>query len=184
MSTRRRALFLDRDGVVNVDHGYVHKPEQFEFIEGIFELCNKAVELNYLIIIITNQAGIGRGYYTEQQFHDLTKWMCREFSIRNINIDHVYFCPYHAEYGVGKYKKESIFRKPGPGMILQAADEYDLDLGNSILVGDKETDMTAGTVAGVGCNLLYCAEPSGNIGNMSGVEIIEDLSEIEEYLVA
>jgi len=155
MNKKRRALFLDRDGVINVDHGYVYQPEQFEFIEGIFELCQYAVQREYLIFVVTNQAGIGRGYYTEQKFHELTRWMCEEFSKRNINIKHVYFCPYHEEYGVGEYKKHSIDRKPEPGMILQAAKEFDIDLANSVLVGDKETDIQAGIAAGIDCNLLY-----------------------------
>lgn len=151
----RRALFLDRDGVINVDHDYVCRREQFEFIDGIFELCRSAAELGYLIIVVTNQAGIGRGYYSEQEFLDLTEWMCGVLWDRGAPIGKVYFCPFHPEHGIGRYKADSVDRKPGPGMILQAAQEFDIDLKTSVLVGDKETDIQAGVAAGIGCNLLY-----------------------------
>ena len=157
----RPALFLDRDGVINIDHAYVCKPENFEFVEGIFDLCQTAQRLGYLIFVITNQAGIGRGYYTEQDFLKLTKWMRGVFKAKGTAIVVVYFCPSHPEYGVGKYKADSPFRKPGPGMILQAAEEFDIDLASSLVVGDKETDIQAGVAAGVGCNLLYL--PLGSV---------------------
>jgi D-glycero-D-manno-heptose 1,7-bisphosphate phosphatase len=155
--TRRRALFLDRDGVINVERGYVGQRESFEFVDGIFELCKHAKNLGYLIFVVTNQAGIGRGYYSEQDFLSLTEWMCGVFVERGAPIDRVYFCPYHPEYGVGVYKMDSPFRKPAPGMILQAAKDFDVDLTSSILVGDKGSDIQAGLAAGVGCKLFYCA---------------------------
>lgn len=159
--SRRPALFLDRDGVINIDHAYVCKPEDFEFVDGIFELCRAARRLGYMIFVVTNQAGIGRGYYTEQDFLKLTEWMSGVFNAQGVIIDKVYFCPSHPEHGVGKYKVNSPFRKPGPGMILQAAEEFEVDLARSVVVGDKETDIQAGVAAGVGCNLLYL--PSGSL---------------------
>ena len=162
----RPALFLDRDGVINVDHAYVCTQDQFQFIEGIFELCRRAKELGYLIFVITNQAGIARGYYTERDFLDLTEWMCGIFAAQGAAIDKVYFCPFHPEFGIGRYKVDSPFRKPGPGMILQAAREFGVDLKNSVLVGDKESDMEAGLAAGVGCNLFY--RPSSATALASG----------------
>ena len=155
------ALFLDRDGVINIDHAYVCKPENFEFIDGIFDLCRKAKELGYLIFVITNQAGIGRGYYSEQDFLNLTDWMMGEFKRQDVEINKVYFCPSHPEHGVGKYRIDSPNRKPNPGMILQAKEEFDIDLTTSILVGDKESDIQAGVAAGVGFNVLY--SPSKDI---------------------
>jgi D-glycero-D-manno-heptose 1,7-bisphosphate phosphatase len=152
---RRRALFLDRDGVINVDLGYVSTRDRFQFVEGIFELCQYATGLGYLVIVVTNQAGIGRGYYSEQDFQALTDWMCTAFRDRGAPIAKVYYCPFHPEHGVGSYKVESSFRKPGPDMILQAAAEFDIDLRRSVLIGDKETDIAAGLAAGVRCNLLY-----------------------------
>ncbi len=153
--SQRPALFLDRDGIINVDHDYVFQRENFEFIDGIFDLCRCAGKLGYRIFVITNQAGIGRGYYTEQNFHDLTAWMCEVFRSEGVHIDKVYFCPFHAEHGIGKYKIDSPFRKPGPGMILQAASEFDIDLPGSVLLGDRVTDVQAGIAAGIGCNLLF-----------------------------
>jgi len=165
----RRALFLDRDGVINVDRGHVCTPEQFELIGGIKELCRHATGLGYLIIVITNQAGIGRGYYSEADFLSLTDWMCRTLRECGCPIAKVYYCPFHPEFGVGEYKRESDSRKPAPGMILQAAKEFDIDLQHSVLVGDKETDVRAGLAAGIGCNVLYCPDCAGGISATSTV---------------
>lgn len=158
--TARPALFLDRDGVINVDHDYVIKPENFLFIDGVFDLCREAKRLGYWIFVVTNQAGIGRGYYSETDFHRLTEWMCGVFRSEGAEIDGVYFCPFHPEYGVGDYKMDSECRKPKPGMIVQAAREYEVDLCRSVLVGDKGSDIQAGLTAGVGRNFLFLP-PSG-----------------------
>ena len=145
----RKALFLDRDGVINVDRHHVHRIEDFEFLPGIFELCAAAVERGYLLVIITNQAGIGRGYYTEADFHHLTAWMLAAFRQRGIDFARVYHCPYHPTAGVGEYRRESFDRKPNPGMLLKARDELGLDLAGSVLIGDKDSDIEAGRAAGV-----------------------------------
>lgn len=153
-------MFLDRDGVINVNNGYVYRREEFEFTQGIFDLCRDAVRFGYLIFVVTNQSGIGRGYYTEADFHRLNDWMLQMFRDQGIEITRVYFCPYHPEYGVGKYKVESLDRKPGPGMFLAAAEEFGIDLSESVMIGDSETDITAGAAAGVGTNILFQAPPS------------------------
>ena len=98
----KRALFLDRDGVINIDYGYVHTVENFQFVDGIFELCMSAINKNYLIIVITNQAGIGRGLYSTSEFERLTEWMCNQFLLEGISISKVYHSPYHPVYGLGK----------------------------------------------------------------------------------
>jgi D-glycero-D-manno-heptose 1,7-bisphosphate phosphatase len=152
---QQRAVLLDRDGVINIDHGYVHHPDNFEFIDGIFDVARAAHASGYKLVVITNQAGIGRGYYSEQQFHQLTAWMCSEFINAGIPIEKVYFSPFHPIEGLGKYKKDDISRKPRPGMILLAQQELDLTLENSILIGDKASDIQAGIAAGVGTNLLF-----------------------------
>lgn len=144
-----KALFLDRDGVINVDKGYVHKIEDFEFIDGIFEVLKYFQEKGYLLIVVTNQAGIGRGYYTEEEFHILNNWMLEEFRKKGINITKVYYCPYHPVHGIGKYKKDAFCRKPNPGMILKAKKEFNINLTESILVGDKFTDILSGKNAGL-----------------------------------
>lgn len=149
------ALFLDRDGVINVDHGYVHRVSDFEFVDGIFELARSARALGFKIVVITNQAGIARGYYSEADFHQLSDWMCGQFLERNAPIARVYFSPYHPIEGLGIYKKDDFSRKPHPGMILRAQQELALDLKKSLLIGDKASDLEAGVAAGVGCNILF-----------------------------
>ncbi len=144
-----RAFFLDRDGVINIDHGYVCHPEQFDFVPGVFEACKKIIEQGYLIVVVTNQAGIGRGYYTEDEFLALTAWMKQEFARRQITIADVRFCPHHATHGQGKYLKDCENRKPNPGMLIAAAEEHQIDLSRSVMVGDKTSDMEAGQRAGI-----------------------------------
>ena len=144
-----RALFLDRDGVINHDAGYTSKPEDFVFIDGIFDLCRAAQRKGYILIVVTNQAGIGRGYYTEKDFLNLTVWMIDQFKSEGIELSDVFFCPFHPECGVGKYKKDSPNRKPNPGMLLQANTKYGLALDESIMIGDKESDMLAAYRAGI-----------------------------------
>ncbi len=151
---KNKALFLDRDGVINIDHGYVHQIEKFDFIDGIFELCHKAQELGYLIIIVTNQAGIAKGFYTEEQFLDLTKWMEDEFKKRDIKITKTFYCPYHIEAKNEKYLQNSFNRKPNPGMLLEAIAEFNIDPEKSIMIGDKESDIEAGEKAAIGKNFL------------------------------
>ena len=182
MPLSRPALFLDRDGVINIDHAYVSKQEDFEFIDGIFELCRSAKQLGFLICVVTNQAGIGRGYYTEKDFLELTAWMCGVFSEEGCEIDKVYFCPTHPEHGIGEYKTDSQFRKPGPGMVLEAAQELDIDLGKSILVGDKESDIQAGIAAGIKCNLLFRTTFSDTPMKTDAVAIVKYHHEIVPFL--
>jgi D-glycero-D-manno-heptose 1,7-bisphosphate phosphatase len=145
-----RAVFLDRDGVINEDTGYVYKPEDFRFTDGIFEFCRKAREQEYLLVVVTNQAGIARGYYTEEDFQNLTNWMLARFTDRGVKISAVYFCPYHPEHGTGIYKRDSYDRKPNPGMILKACGRFDIDPARSALIGDNNSDIEAGRRAGVG----------------------------------
>jgi len=156
----RSALFLDRDGVVNEERNYVYRIEDFEFVDGIFDLCWSAKLVGMAVVVITNQAGIGRGYYMEAQFHDLTEWMCNRFLEKGVAIDGVYYCPYHPVYGVGKYNADSFDRKPSPGMILQARDELGLRLSDSILIGDKASDIAAAKAAGVGRTVLIAPSAS------------------------
>ena len=152
-----RALFLDRDGVINVDHGYVYQQESFEFIPEIFELCKKAQAAGYRIFVITNQAGIARGYYSVDDFNELTFWMVEEFQQRGIVIDKVYFCPHHPDKGNTELTTQCNCRKPEPGMILQAQSEFNIDITNSIFIGDKVTDMQAANAAGIKKNYLLAS---------------------------
>ena len=149
-----RAVLLDRDGVINEDGSYLYRMEDIRFKEGIFEFCSTAQEKGYLLIVVTNQSGIARGFFSENDFLALTEWMTERFSEHGIFIQKVYYCPYHPQKGIGRYKVDSFDRKPNPGMVLKAKEEYELDLSKSILVGDKDSDMETGRRAGVGTLLL------------------------------
>jgi D-glycero-D-manno-heptose 1,7-bisphosphate phosphatase len=152
--SKNKALFLDRDGVINLEHTYVHSPEMFHFQEGIFELCREAQRLGYLLFVVTNQAGIARGYYSESEFLALTAWMIQKFEQRRIRIERVYYCPYHPIHGVGRYRFDSSDRKPKPGMLLRARNDFNLDLKSSVLIGDQLSDIGAAKAAGVGTKIL------------------------------
>ena len=153
----RPALLLDRDGVINVEKHYVHRIQDVEFIDGIFDLCRGAAASGMVIVVVTNQAGIGRGIYTEDQFLELTHWMREQFLKRGVTIDAVYFCPHHPEHGIGAYRRECYDRKPNPGRILRARDDLALDLGRSVFIGDKNSDIAAARAAGVGQVVLLCS---------------------------
>jgi D-glycero-D-manno-heptose 1,7-bisphosphate phosphatase len=174
----RSALFLDRDGVINVEKKYVHRVEDFEFLDGIFDLCRAATDRKMAIVVVTNQAGIGRGYYSEVQFEALTKWMMDRFVKEGAPITAVYFSPDHPEYGVGSYRKESFDRKPNPGMLLRARDDLGLDLKRSIMIGDKETDIMAAKAAGVALSLHLCDNGKHSIAD----KVVHSLKEALSYL--
>ena len=126
----KKALFLDRDGIVNVDTKYLHKVEDVVFVDGIFELCKKAQIKGYIIVIVTNQAGVAKGYFSEDDVKVLHDWMIERFAEKGICISAVYYCPYHKDGIVEQYKKDSDCRKPKPGMFLQAAKEHDIDIAD------------------------------------------------------
>ncbi len=149
-----KAIFLDRDGVINVDKNYVHKIEDCEFIEGIFDFCRKAKTQGYLLIVITNQAGIGKGYFSIEQYNIFMDYIKEQFIKENCPLDDIFFCPYHID-GIGGYKLDSIDRKPNPGMIWKACAKHKINVQQSILIGDKETDIEAGKQANISnCILL------------------------------
>jgi D-glycero-D-manno-heptose 1,7-bisphosphate phosphatase len=177
-----KALFLDRDGVINTDFGYVHTVEKFEFIEGIFDLAKTAQDLGYKILIITNQAGIGRGFYTLSQFNALCDWMCSQFLSEGILITKIYHSPYHPTAGLGEYKRDHISRKPHSGMINQAIVDFNLEISKCVLIGDKESDMAAGVSAGVRENLLFTQNQTEFNDEGGAFTVISSLKEAESYL--
>lgn len=172
-----QALFLDRDGVINHDSGYTSSIDKFQFIEAVFDLCRAARRSGYLLIVVTNQAGIGRGYYSEQDFFKLTEWMCERFEIEGVPITDVFYCPYHPAHGIGRYKKDSFDRKPNPGMLLRAAEKYRLDLKRSIMIGDKDSDMHAAHKAGVGTRCHYLTDDSEEAPSCAATHTIRSLRE-------
>lgn len=162
MAALKRALFLDRDGVINVDIGYLHRAEQCEFVPGIFELVRAARRAGYDVFVVTNQAGIARGYYDEAVFAEFTGWMLERFREENAPITQVYYCPHHATAGLEPYKQVCDCRKPEPGMLLRAAAEHEIDLAGSVMIGDSLSDMEAAKNAGVVRRYLLSNEVEGS----------------------
>ena len=179
---KAKALFLDRDGVINHEVGYLYRAEQVSWVEGIFSLAQTAVRLGYKLVVVTNQSGIARGLYTEADFQALMSWMSGEFAARKAPLDGIYFCPFHPEHGVGHYKRDHPDRKPGAGMLLLAARDLELDLSESILVGDRCSDIAAASAAGLRqAFLLAGTEPSSCNG---GYLPVATLAEVEAWLMS
>lgn len=155
----RRAAFLDRDGVLNVDKGYVSRVDDFEWIAGAIEAVRRLNEAGYLVVVATNQSGIARQYYTEADFTALMAWMRRELVSRGARLDGVYHCPHHIDGSEVAFAIDCDCRKPKPGMLLRAIKDLDIDPKRSFLIGDKEADMEAANAAGVSGYLF----DSGNL---------------------
>ena len=173
----QRALFLDRDGVINEETGYLYRVGEVHFVPGIFSLCRTAASLGYRLIVVTNQAGIARGYYSTEVFNVLMEWMREQFRGEGVELDAVYHCPYHPEHGVGEYKREHEDRKPGTGMLRRGALEFGLDLPQCVLVGDRCSDMAAANAAGLrqaflmqGTEAGPCAGSYRTVGSLAEVE--------------
>lgn len=148
------AIFLDRDGTINADHGYVYEIDDFQFIDGVIEAMQELKTMGFALIVVTNQSGIARGKFTEDQFMRLTEWMDWSLADRDVELDGIYFCPHHPDAGEGEYRQDCDCRKPKPGMLLDAQKSLDIDMAASYIVGDKAADMQAGQAAGVGTKVL------------------------------
>nr|WP_154599816.1 MULTISPECIES: D-glycero-beta-D-manno-heptose 1,7-bisphosphate 7-phosphatase [Providencia] len=177
------AIFLDRDGTINIDHGYVHQIDDFEFIEGSIEAMIELKKMGYALVVVTNQSGIGRGIYTEDQFMTLTEWMDWSLADRGVDLDGIYFCPHHPDATVEEYKQECNCRKPKPGMLLDAQQFLNIDMTSSIMVGDKLADMQAGKAALVGTNVLVkSGEPVTDDAIASADLVINSLADLPKAL--
>jgi len=137
-----KALFLDRDGIINIDHGYVYKEEDFDFSPAIFDLVRLFVKESYSIFVVTNQSGIGRGYYSQEAFDTLSQWMIAQFKAENINIEEVAYCPHLPTDSCN-------CRKPKTGMIESILTRYEIDLSKAYMIGDKQSDMDLAKNAGI-----------------------------------
>ena len=142
-----KTIFLDRDGVINKEINYLHKIDDFKFIDGVFETCQYLISLDYQIIVITNQSGISRGYYTEKNFQIITEWMIAEFQKNDIIILDIFHCPHLPNSNCN-------CRKPKPGMLLDAKYKHNIDMQNSWLIGDKEIDIIAANSSGITNTIL------------------------------
>ena len=148
-----KAIFLDRDGTLNIDYGYVHEIDNFKFIDGTIDALRELKKMGYMLVLVTNQSGIARGYFSEEQFLQLTEWMDWSLAEQDVDLDGIYYCPHHPE-GKGEYKEDCDCRKPKSGMLLQAIKELKIDPTQSIMVGDKVEDLKAGIGAKVKMNVL------------------------------
>ena len=145
-----RALFLDRDGVINIDHGYVLRPEDFKLVPGVVDLLRTAQAHNFSLIVVTNQSGLARGLFDESQYLRLENHMREILADEGVTLADIYYCPHHPGGSVARFASVCSCRKPAPGLILQAAREHTVDLDASILIGDKSSDIEAAKAAGVG----------------------------------
>ena len=145
----RPALFLDRDGVINVDRSYVYRVEDFEWVEGARETIARFNAMNWLVFVVTNQSGIARGLYNEQQMETLHDWLTAELTAAGARIDRIYHCPFHEEGTIARYRKDSFDRKPKPGMLIRAMTDFPVIKERSFLIGDKQADLDAAKAAGV-----------------------------------
>ncbi|HIF9295132.1 TPA: D-glycero-beta-D-manno-heptose 1,7-bisphosphate 7-phosphatase [Photobacterium damselae] len=178
------AVFIDRDGVINVDHGYVHTTDDFEYVEGVFAACKKLKEMGYLLVLVTNQSGIARGMFTEDEFLSLTEWMDWNFVDNGVEFDGIYYCPHHPE-GQGDYRQECDCRKPKPGMLISARDYLKIDMTRSVMIGDKADDMTAAKAAEVGTKILVrTGKPVTEVGEQLADVVLDSVADVPAWLAS
>ena len=170
-----KTIFLDRDGVINKEINYLHKIEDFEFIDGVFEACQYLQSLEYKIIVITNQSGISRGLYTKNDYQIITKWMVSQFMKNNISILDTFHCPHLPDSGCN-------CRKPKPGMLLNAKNKYDIDMNQSWMIGDKETDITAAISSGITNTILVKSGHKINEADSRAKFIIDSINQSSQLI--
>ena len=176
------AVFLDRDGVINVDHGYVSTWERFEFLPGVPDALRALQDAGYLLIVVSNQSGIGRGYYCEADVESLNQVIAQHLgSTVGVTLSGFYHCPHHPTEAEGEFRRQCDCRKPAPGMIRQAVLDHGIDLKTSLLVGDKDSDIEAGRAAGV-ARLFKVVDSPQTATPAGDVQLVIGLSEVPGYL--
>ena len=170
-----KTIFLDRDGVINKDINYLHKIDDFEFIDGIFDVCLYFQSLGYKIIIITNQSGISRGYYSHSDYQKVTQWMLDQFQYKNINILDVFHCPHGPD-------STCDCRKPKPGMFLKAKDKHNTDMEKSWMIGDKERDIIAANSAGIDNTILVRSSHKIDESNSNAKIILDSIQQAKQII--
>ena len=171
----QRAVFLDRDGTINLEREYLYQIEEFEFVPGAPEAIRLLNEAGFVVVVVTNQSGVGRGYYTEDDVEALHRFVSQELARHGAHVDAWMYCPHHPS-GRGSYSLPCLCRKPLPGMLLEAASRFDIDLEHSVMIGDKCSDMEAGVAAGCRPILVrsgYGAEEESHLPD--GIEIYDNL---------
>lgn len=179
MTDKVPAIFLDRDGTMNEDHGYVHEIDNFQFIDGAIEAMQELKKMGYAVVMVTNQSGIARGIFSEDTFMQLTEWMDWSLADRDVDLDGIYFCPHHPEGVIEEYRQQCDCRKPEPGMLLSAQKELNIDMAASYMVGDKIDDMLAGKAAGIGIKVLVrSGKPITEEGEKAADWVINSLADL------
>ncbi|NHB92479.1 D-glycero-beta-D-manno-heptose 1,7-bisphosphate 7-phosphatase [Photorhabdus cinerea] len=177
------AVFLDRDGTINIDHGYVHEIDDFQFIDGVIEAMIELKKMGYALVLVTNQSGIARGIFNEEQFLQLTEWMDWSLADRGVDLDGIYYCPHHPDATGEQYKKNCDCRKPQPGMLLEAQKELSIDMAASYMIGDKLEDMQAATTAKVGTKVLVrTGKPVTNEAEQAADLVINSLVDLPKAI--
>jgi D-glycero-D-manno-heptose 1,7-bisphosphate phosphatase len=185
MGAGKKAVFLDRDGTINVERGFVHRIEDFEFVDGAAELIGRLNREGYLVVVVTNQSGVARGLYTEEDVKVLHRYIDRELAKSEAHIDRFYYCPHHPEAPLSNYRKNCACRKPKPGLLLQAIAELDIDPEVSYMIGDRARDICAGKRAGI--ESLQIGEGEHLEGNDDCGEypdlVVQNLREAVEHIL-
>ena len=170
-----KVIFLDRDGVINEEVGYLHKIKDFKFINGVIDSCNYFLSLGYQIIVVTNQSGIGRGFYKEEDFHIVNEWMLDNFQQEGVRILDVFFCPHEPN-------DDCYCRKPKPGLFIDAKEKYDIDMNKSWMIGDKEVDIEAANNAGISQTILVRSGHSINENATKSKYILDSIIDIVDVI--
>ena len=171
----KKTIFLDRDGVINKEVNYLNKIDDFEFIDGIFDVCLYFQNLGYEIIIVTNQSGIYRGYYSEDDYQKVTQWMLTQFANENINILDIFHCPHGPD-------STCNCRKPKPGMFISAKNRHNIDMKNSWMIGDNNTDVIAANAAGIDNTILVRNVHRIDESNSKANFFLDSIKEIKQVI--
>jgi D-glycero-D-manno-heptose 1,7-bisphosphate phosphatase len=182
----KRAVFLDRDGTINEEKDYLHRVEDFEFIPGAPEAIRRLKEAGFLVIVVTNQSGVARGYYTLEEVATLHRHMQRELETVGAAVDAIYVCPHHPVEGIGEYRRECDCRKGRPGMLLRAAQEHGIDLSRSYMIGDKIADVEVGEAAGCLPLMVLTGYGKTESAKISPDRVLRfaDLAEATDFILA
>ncbi|MBN2225199.1 MAG: D-glycero-beta-D-manno-heptose 1,7-bisphosphate 7-phosphatase [Deltaproteobacteria bacterium] len=170
----RRAVFLDRDGTINVEVGYLSRPEDFVLIDGSAQAIKRLNEAGFLVVVVSNQSGVARGYFGEREVARVNETMAGQLEGLGARLDAVYYCPHYPEGTVEKYRRECNCRKPGPGMVRRAQEQFDIDVSRSYVVGDHRGDIVLAKNVGARSILVVTGHGAEEIDKLKGEGVLPD----------